>query len=126
MPNQYFVSATTDPTNEYAVCTYYYDREATQPVGGSQLTISETAGSCAIGSANGSSLALLAATFKTIGAPANMSGRNFVSTDDNGFIQVPMPTDTVVHKGVVLLFSTPDEVENLYASADPVVVNSDD
>ena len=35
MPNQYFVRASVDPTNEYAVCTYYYDQAGQQPVGGS-------------------------------------------------------------------------------------------
>lgn len=127
MTTEYFVRATVDPSGLFASCLYFYDQAGTRPVEGSQLKIPLDAGGCMIGQADGSELVLLGASFKTLGAPAGMNAKNFTPSDDENTLVIPMPTASMVEKGVVLLFSNAGtQVDALYASSDPVVVNSDD
>lgn len=124
--NQYFVQASIDASGDFASCSYFYDAAGTQPVAGNQLVIPKQAGGCSIAQATGSKLTLLGASFKTLGQPPSLNNTNFVASNDENVLVIPMPTATTVEKGVVLLFSNPGQVESLFASADPVVVNSDD
>ncbi|HEY8879414.1 MAG TPA: hypothetical protein VIN03_17725, partial [Roseateles sp.] len=80
---------------------------------------------CTIQQADGSALVLLAASFKTLGHAPVMTEGNFAPADTDGALDVPMPTASVVTKGVVLLFSNLGAVDGLYASSDPQVVNGD-
>ncbi|MBV8033504.1 hypothetical protein [Roseateles sp.] len=126
MPSQYFVRASIDPSGQFASCLYFYDYAAKQPVEGDRLVIPQQAGGCTIGQAEGSALTLLGAVFKTLGHPASMNDKNFTPSNDEGMVVIPMPTTNTVEKGVVLMFSNAGQVDGLYASTDPVVVNSDD
>jgi hypothetical protein len=126
MPSQYFVRASVDASGMFASCFYFYDQAGTQPVEGNQLVIPLQAGGCTIAQADGSDLTLLGASFKTLGHSASMNAKNFTPSDDENQLVIPMPTASTVEKGVVLLFSNAGDVDALYASSDPVVVNSDD
>lgn len=121
----YFVQASISDDGLYAVCSYFYDKAATQPVEGSSLNIPFGAEACSIQQADGSELALLGASFKTLGHAPVMTDGNFSAADAQSSLDVPMPTGNVVTKGVVLLFSNPGAVNGLYASADPEVTNGD-
>ena len=121
--NRYFVRASISADGRYAHCSYFYDQQGTQPVDGSKLRIPPDAKGCRIQEAEGSALALLGAVFKTRGHKSKMDANNFCPAQGQSGVDIPMPTDATVTKGVVLLFSTPDTVGALYASADPEVVN---
>lgn len=119
----YFVQASISDDGLHADCSYFYDKEATQPVEGSSLSIPFGTDACSIQQADGSALVLLGASFKTLGHAPVMTDSNFSAADGEASLDVPMPTGEVVTKGVVLLFSNPGTVEGLYASADPEVTN---
>lgn len=121
----YYVQGRVSDDGLYAVCSYFYDKEATRQVQGSTLSIPLGADACTIQQADRSDLVLLAASFKTLGHAPVMKESNFSPADIEGAVEVSMPATTVVTKGVVLLFSNPGAVEGLYASADPQVVNGD-
>lgn len=119
----YYVQAFISEDGLHADCSYFYDKQATQPVEGSILAIPTEAGGCTIEQADGSDLVLLGASFKTLGHAPVMTDGNFSAADGTASLSVPMPTSSVVSKGVVLLFSNSGAVDGLYASADPVIVN---
>ncbi|OWQ86322.1 hypothetical protein CDN99_21045 [Roseateles aquatilis] len=124
MSNTFYVAAEISSDGNFADCTYYADREGTQPIEGSTLHIPRNAGVCIFEQADTTSLLLIGATFKTIGSVPGMNVSNFTPADDENVISVAMPTNgTVITKGIVLLFSTPGTVQNLYPSSDPQVLN---
>lgn len=118
-----YVEASISTDGNFADCKYFKDREATQPIEGSEIHIPTTSGACTFGQADTTELLLIGATFKTIGSTPGMNASNFCPANDENEVAVTMPTDTVITKGVVLLFSTPGSVENLYPSSDPQVMN---
>lgn len=119
----YYVQAFISEDGLYADCSYFYDKAAKLPVAGSTLAIPTEAGACTIQQAEGSDLMLLGASFKTLGHAPVMTDSNFSAADGQSSLDVPMPTSSVVTKGVVLLFSNPGTVDGLYASADPEITN---
>lgn len=118
-----YVEASISADGNFADCKYFKDAAATQPIDSSEIHIPTTAGECVFGQADTTALLLIGATFKTIGSVPGMNAGNFAPADDENFVSVVMPTTSVITKGVVLLFSTPGAVENLYPSSDPQVVN---
>lgn len=121
--NTYYVSGKVSTDGNFADCTYYLDREGTQPVGSDQLHIPKTAGSCVFEQADSTELLLVGASFKTIGQTPSMDINNFAPANSDNVVTVTMPTDKTVTKGVVLLFSTPGTVQNLYPTSDPQIIN---
>lgn len=121
----YFVQASISEDGLYADCSYFLDKAATQPVEGSTLNIPMGSGACNIQQADGSALVLLGASFKTLGHAPVMTESNFAAADGQASLDVPMPTSSVVTKGVVLLFSNAGAVAGLYASSDPEVTNGE-
>jgi hypothetical protein len=118
----YFVQGRVSADGLFADCSYFLDKEATQPVEGSTLNIPFGSSACNIQQADGSELVLLGASFKTLGHAPVMKDSNF-SAAVEASLDVPMPTSSVVTKGVVLLFSNSGSVQGLYASSDPEVTN---
>lgn len=119
-----YVAADVAPDGNFAACKYYSDPDG-QPeheIPGSQLHIPINAGVCIFAPAETTSLLLIGATFKTIGSAPGMNSSNFAPADDENVVAFTMPATTIT-KGVVLLFSTPGTVENLYPSTDPQVLN---
>lgn len=123
MTTTYYVKA--EPNGQFAACSYFTDPQCTQPVAGNVLAVSSDASACEITEAVGSELALLGASYKTLGHAAVMTDHNF-SAAASGVVSVVMPTTKTVSKGVVLIFSNRDAVTMLYASSDPVVTNGDE
>lgn len=121
----FFVRASVDASGEFADCSYFLDRAATQPVPSSQLRIPQVAGACLIGETADSPLKLLGTVYKTLGHPSSLNNHNYAPANDEGQVSVVMPTAEVVTKGVVLLFADPLRVECLYPSADPEITNND-
>lgn len=126
MTTTYYVQARISDDGLFADCSYFYDKAATDPVEGSTLNVPLGEEVCAIEQADGSALVLLAASFKTLGRAPVMRDTNFAATDGTSSLAVPMPAQDKVTKGVVLLFSNPDRVDNLYPSADPEITNGGD
>lgn len=118
-----YVEATISADGNFADCKYFLDREATQPIAGSEIHIPKTAGTCTFGLADTTELILIGGTFKTLGSAVSMNASNFSPANDESEVALSMPTDAVITKGVVLLFSTPGSVQNLYPSSDPQVMN---
>jgi hypothetical protein len=118
----YYVQA--QPEGLFAACRYFADPACTQPVDPKSLIVPPTAGSCEIAEAQDSELALLGASYKTLGHAAVMTDHNF-SAAASGVVSVAMPTTKTVTKGVVLIFSTRDTVSTLYPSSDPEVSNGE-
>ncbi|RZI61805.1 MAG: hypothetical protein EOP37_06580 [Rubrivivax sp.] len=118
-----YVEASISTDGNFADCKYFKDRAATQPIAGSEIHIPTTSGACIFGQADTTALLLIGATFKTIGSAPGMNASNFCPANDENEVAVTMPTDSVITKGVVLLFSTAGSVENLYPSSDPQVMN---
>lgn len=123
MTTTYYIKASISPSGLYAVCSYFYDKAATDPVPAGPLSIPQDAGGCHMELAEGSELALLGASYKTLGSQPFMTDNNFSPADEQGVVTVSMPTAKVVTKGVILLFSNPGAVDTLYASSDPEVIN---
>ncbi len=124
MTNTFYVAAQVSADGNFADCTYYADQAGTEPIEGSTLHIPRDAGSCTFAQADNTTLLLIGATFKTIGSAPGMNGSNFAPATDENIVTFAMPTNgSIITKGVVLLFSTPGQVENLYPSSDPQVLN---
>lgn len=122
MTTTYYVKA--QPDGQFAACSYFSDPQCTVPVAPNALVIPPTAPVCEIVEAEGSELALLGASYKTLGHAAVMTDHNF-SAAASGAVSVAMPTTKTVTKGVVLIFSTRDTVSTLYPSSDPEVTNGE-
>ncbi len=118
----YYVTAEIDPTGNYADCSYFTDPACTQPAS-QPLRISQSAGVCYMVEGAGSALQLVGTVFKTLGQAPSLNGSNFMPANDENTVSIPMPTATVVTKGVVLLFSSPGTVVSLYPSTDPEIKN---
>lgn len=123
MTTTYYIKSSISPSGLYADCSYFYDQAGEQPVPAGPLSIPQSAGVCTLGPVDGSELVLLGASYKTLGSPPVMTESNFSPADEQGLVTVNMPTSKVVTKGVVLLFSNPGAVSELYASSDPELVN---
>lgn len=123
IPTKYYVSAIVG-ADGLASCTYFEDKGAANPVSGTLLTIPFGQSSCVIEQTDQSQLSLLAVSFKTLGQPPKMRNTNFAPATDDGAVEVPMPPDEPVTKGLVLLFSNPGKVDALYPSSDPELTNS--
>lgn len=122
MTTTYYVKAV--PNGAFASCSYFADPGGLQPVAADALVVPPTATACLIAEAKSSELELLGASYKTLGHAAVMTDHNFCAAVD-GTVSVSMPTDHVVSKGVVLIFSDPGTVTALYPSSDPVVTNGE-
>jgi hypothetical protein len=122
MTTTYYVKA--QPAGQFAACDYFSDPQCTQPVAANALVVPPGSPACQIAEANGSALALLGATYKTLGHAPVMTDHNFAAAV-SGAVSVAMPTSTTVTKGVVLIFSTRDSVASLYPSADPQITNGE-
>lgn len=124
MPNTYYVQAqVAPPGGQIAVANYYIDKKCSQPAT-LPLSIALTAGVCNIVQATDSTLTLIGAVFKTIGGVPVLTSNNFFPAVQ-GTVSISMPTDDTVTKGVVLLFSDPLQVNALYPTSDPQVINDD-
>jgi hypothetical protein len=122
MTTTYYVKA--QPVGQFAQCSYFSDPQCTQPVAPNAIVIPATASACQIAEAEGSDLALLGASYKTLGHAAAMTDHNFDAAIA-GTVSVSMPTNETVTKGVVLIFSNRGAVSALYPSSDPEVSNGD-
>lgn len=119
-----YVAAKISADGNFADCKYYQDQAGTHEIPGSTIHIATNAGECVFAPCELTELMLIGATFKTIGSPSSMNSSNFTPADDENVLSFTMPTSGApITKGVVLLFSTPGTVENLYPSSDPQVVN---
>ncbi len=123
MTTTYYVKAS--PDGAFAACDYYADPECTQPVADDALKVPASASACDIAEADGCELALVGASYKTLGHAPVMTDSNFAAAV-SGVVSIGMPTTKTVTKGVVLIFSTRDTVSTLYASADPQITNGDE
>lgn len=121
--NTYYVKASISASGLYADCSYFYDAAGKEPVPSGTLSIPQAAGVCELAQADGSALTLLGASYKTLGSPPVMTPSNFSPADEQGVVEISMPTSKVVTKGVILMFSNPGSVNELYASSDPEVIN---
>lgn len=121
--NTFYVQGQIDASGDFAACSYFYDKAATQPFSGATFRIPTNSGICLIGEADGSGLVLVGAVYKTIGLPPALNNSNYCPSNDEAFISVPMPLTEVVTKGVVLLFADRVSVAALYPSSDPQVIN---
>lgn len=122
MTTTYYVQAQAN--GEFAACSYFTDPECKNPIAGSLLTVPPGSAACEIAEGTGSELALLSATYKTIGHAPVMNDHNFCAATD-GSVSVSLPADTTVTKGVVLIFSDRGTVSTLYPSSDPEVTNGE-
>lgn len=122
MTTTYYVQA--QPAGAFAACRYFADPACSQPVDPKALRVPLDAGSCSIAEATGSELALLGASYKTLGHAPVMTSHNFCAATA-GAVSVPLPTEQVVTKGVVLIFSDRSNVATLYPSSDPEVGNGE-
>lgn len=123
MPTIIYVEGNVSADGNFADCVYYRDREGTDPYPGPELSIPQDSGECVFAQADTTSLLLIGATFKTIGSAPGMNASNFAPANDENEVNFSMPLTQVITKGVVLLFSTPGVVDNLYPSSDPQVTN---
>lgn len=124
MTTTYYVAATVSTDGNFADCSYFKDQAGTDPVEGNELHIGVLAGECVFAQAETTELLLIGATFKTLGGSPALNASNFVPASDENTLSITMPTNgSTVTKGVVLLFSTPGTVQNLYPSSDPQVIN---
>jgi hypothetical protein len=126
MSTTYYVKASVSADGNYADCSYFYDKAATQPLSGSKLKIQPGETSCLIAPADGTDLVLMACSYKTFGHEPAMNATNFCPSDASDTVDIPMPASQTVTKGVVLLFSKPGAVECIYPSSDPEVANGGD
>ena len=122
----YYVTAVKDPTGTYAVCSYSTDPSGRPIVDPEELVTGNTAGSCVIAQAPGSTLVLVGTVFKTIGGDPVLGPGNYAPADDNEQVTITMPTDgSTVTKAVILMFADFDTVTTLYPSSDPQVTNDE-
>jgi hypothetical protein len=121
--NQYFVKASLDANGDFADCSYFFDAACTQPAS-SPMHISQGAGACYFIEAASSDLLLVGAVYKTLGQAPVLNGSNFAPASDEQTVGIAMPVDTVVTKGVVLMFANRGVgVTSLFPSSDPQIVN---
>lgn len=125
MASIFFVRAVPSADGNFATCSYYYDRQGTLPVIGSAFSVPKTTGECIFSEAEESDLKLIGATYSTLGGTPAMNSSNFCPADATSSIRFSMPTTFISTKGVVLLFSNRDVVENIYPSSDPQVTNDE-
>lgn len=118
----FYVDGKVSADGNFADCTYSLLPDGSDPIQGSDLHIPLNAGECTFTQGENTELLLIGATFKTIGSAPGMNASNFAPANDENSVTFSMPATTIV-KGVVLLFSTPGTVENLYPSSDPQVIN---
>lgn len=123
MPSIFFVQANQSADGNFAECSYFYDKQAQKPVEGSSFSVPRDAGVCVFSEADNSALKLIGATYSTLGGTPAMNSSNFCPADATSSIQVQMPTSYVCTKGIVLLFSNPYVVDNIYPSSDPQLTN---
>lgn len=123
MPSIFFVKATPSSDGNFAECSYYSDKQGINPLEGSAFSIPKDASQCIFSEADNSDLKLIGATYSTLGGTPAMNSGNFCPADVTGSIHFSMPTTFVSTKGVVLLFSNRDVVENIYPSNDPQITN---
>jgi hypothetical protein len=117
-----YVDGKVSADGNFADCTYALQPDGSDPISGSEIHIPVNAGECVFAQGDNTELLLIGATFKTIGSTPGMNASNFAPADDENRVAFTMPANTIT-KGVVLLFSTPGIVENLYPSSDPQVTN---
>ncbi|WAC73864.1 hypothetical protein OU995_03770 [Roseateles sp. SL47] len=123
MTSTFYVSATVSTDGNFADCTYYQNQDGTGKIIGSTFSIPKDAGQCTFASTFDSPLLLIGATFSTLGSNPSLNSSNFKAADTSGGVAVTMPTTYVATKGVVLLFSDREVVDNLYPSSDPQIIN---
>lgn len=122
MPTIFYVKASADPSNLYALCTYYSDPECQHQVD-SPLSIPQRAGGATFQLvANGNN-------WQMVGAIADRVDTAKIDPTlvpaVNNAVTVAMPTDIQITEGVVLVFTSTNVPTQLYASADPVIKNND-
>jgi hypothetical protein len=117
-----YVDGKVSADGNFADCTYSLSPDGSNPIPGSELHIPIDSGECVFTQGDNTELLLIGATFKTIGSTPGMNASNFAPANDENSVSFIMPASTIT-KGVVLLFSTPGTVENLYPSSDPQVIN---
>lgn len=122
MTTTYYVQA--QAAGLFATCSYFTDPECKIPYDSTLLVVPPGTTACEIAEGAGSELALLGATYKTIGHAPVMTDHNFCAATD-GAVSVSLPSDNTVTKGVVLIFSDRGEVCCLYPSGDPEVTNGE-
>lgn len=125
MPSVFFVRATPSTDGNFAQCTYYSDKQANNPLPGSTFSVPKETGECIFSEADGSELKLIGATYSTLGGTPAMNSNNFCPADFTSSIRFNMPTTFICTKGIVLLFSNPEVVDNIYPSSDPQIINDD-
>jgi|GEM_PF-1444610 len=123
MSSIFYVSASVSADGNFADCAYYSDKSGVNKLSGSTFHIDPDAGECTFEQTENSPLALIGATFSNLGGSPTLSKGNFCPADGNNAIRFAMPKTFTVTTGVVLLFSNPEMVDNLYPSSDPQVVN---
>lgn len=122
MATTFYVQASADPSNLYALCSYYTDPECQHPVD-SPLSIPQQAGGATFQLLpNGNSWQMVGAIADRIDTPE--IDPTLVPASSNA-VTIPMPTSTQITKGVVLVFTSTNVPSQLYASADPQVTNND-
>jgi hypothetical protein len=123
MASIFFVRATPSEDGNFAQCSYYTDKQGNDPITGTTFNVPKDTGECVFSQADGSDLTLIGATFSTLGGTPAMNSSNFCPADFTHSIRFTMPTTFICTKGVVLLFSNSDVVENIYPSSDPQIIN---
>lgn len=121
MTTTYYVKA--QAAGQFAACSYFTDPACNDPVEGTLLAVPPGTPCCTIAEGEGSELALLGATYKTIGHAPVMTDHNFCAATQ-GAVSVALPTSNVT-KGVVLIFADRGSVSALYPSSDPEITNGD-
>jgi len=122
MTDTYYVKAQLDNlTGRFVHCQYFLDPAGTKPAK-VPLAVSKTAGACNLVLIQTTDLVLVSSTYKTLGHAPVLLPSNFTPAVDNK-LAIPMPTDQVVTKGAVLMFANSGQVESLYPSADPQIIN---
>ncbi len=123
MASVFFVRATPSNDGNFAECSYFADKQGQNPIEGSSFSVPKDTGECIFSEADGSVLKLIGATYSTLGGAPSMNSSNFCPADFTSSIRFNMPTSFISTKGVVLLFSNRDVVENIYPSNDPQIMN---
>lgn len=121
MASIFYVRA--EAKGNFAECTYYTNKEGTgDPIPGSSFSVPKDTGTCTFAEADGSSLTLIGATFSSLGGAPGMNSGNFAPAVGRA-IKFDIPTGFVTTKGVVLLFSNQEYMDNIYPSSDPQITN---
>ncbi|MDN3544938.1 MAG: hypothetical protein ACK4S6_11400 [Roseateles asaccharophilus] len=122
MANTFYVKASADPSNLYALCTYYTDPECQHQVD-SPLRIPQQAGGVTFQLvANGNNWQMVGAVADRVDTPEIDPTMVLAA---NNAVTIAMPTSTKITEGVVLVFTSTNVPTQLYASSDPQVENTD-